>query len=218
MKLDARIQQRFDELKQAFTQVRIVQGQHYSSVEEEGWQKWSTAVLNLFENAFGKQSVHFQNFKKIYDGFNYHSTQQGRSDLHAALGVFSAAKEDYEGGYVFSLQRAVSGEVFGDFVQLAKKSLDEGHKNVAAVLACAALEDALKRYARAEGLDVDDSDMQQVVNALKSKGLVSGAQKTLLDDMPRIRDYAMHANWDKISPEAVNSVIGFVEQFLLEKF
>jgi len=56
------------------------------------------------------------------------------------------------------------------------------------------------------------------VNALKSKGLVSGAQKSLLDTMPKIRDYAMHANWDKITAEDVSSVIGFVEQFLLSHF
>jgi len=60
--------------------------------------------------------------------------------------------------------------------------------------------------------------MQQVVNALKSKGLVSGAQETLLHPMPQIRDFAMHANWDKIRPEDVSGIIGFVKQFLLEKF
>jgi hypothetical protein len=60
--------------------------------------------------------------------------------------------------------------------------------------------------------------MQDVVNALKSKGLIGGAQKTLLDAMPKIRDYAMHANWAKIRPEDVNSVIGFVEQFLVIHF
>ena len=86
------------------------------------------------------------------------------------------------------------------------------------MLVCAALEDALKRYARAEGLSVDDKDMQSVVGALKSKGLVGGFQKTLLDTMPKIRDYAMHANWDKINETDVGSVIGFVEQFLISKF
>ena len=60
--------------------------------------------------------------------------------------------------------------------------------------------------------------MQEVVSALKSQGLVSGAQKTLLDTMPKIRDYAVHANWSKIQPEDVSSVIGFVEQFLITKF
>jgi hypothetical protein len=112
----------------------------------------------------------------------------------------------------------VSGELFGDFVAMAKHALSEGHKDVAAVLACAALEDTLKRYALVNGLTVDGYSMQDTVNALKSKGLVTGAQKTLLDSMPKIRDYAMHANWDKIDESSVSSVIGYVENFLLTKF
>jgi hypothetical protein len=214
MKLDERIQKRFNELDQASTRIpRKYYDGFGQAVEGADWQKWSTSVLNLLQNAFGTESVHFKNFRKIYDAFGEHE-----SHFQSALGVFHAAKEDYEGGHVFTLQKAVSGEVFGDFVVLAKKSIDEGHKDVAAVLACAALEDALKRYARAEGLDVDEADMKTVVNALKSKGLVSGFQTTLFDDMPKIRDYAMHANWGKIKPEDVSSVIGFVERFLFEKF
>jgi hypothetical protein len=112
----------------------------------------------------------------------------------------------------------VSGEVFGDFVALAKQALSEGNKDVAAVLACAALEDALKRFALANDLLVSDKSMQDVVNALKGSGLVGGAQKSLLDNMPKIRNSAMHADWDKLSEPVVNSVIGFVEQFLLTKF
>jgi hypothetical protein len=125
---------------------------------------------------------------------------------------------DYEKGLFMQVEKAISGEVLGGFVELAKIALSEGHKDVAAVLASAALEDALKRFAKQNGLEVGDRVMQDVVAALKSKGLVGGAQKTLLDAMPKIRDYAMHANWDKLSPEDVNSMIGFVEQFLLTHF
>lgn len=116
------------------------------------------------------------------------------------------------------MQVMISGEIYGDFVTLSKKALAEGAKDVAAVLACASLEDALKRFALINGLDISDKTMQDVVNALKAKGLVGGAQKTLLDTMPKIRDYAMHANWNKITPQDVGSVLGFVEQFLLTKF
>jgi hypothetical protein len=60
--------------------------------------------------------------------------------------------------------------------------------------------------------------MQEIVNALKAQGLVSGAQKALLDVMPKVRDSAMHADWSKITAQDVGSVIGFVEQFLLAHF
>lgn len=111
-----------------------------------------------------------------------------------------------------------SGEIFGDFVSAAKAALSEGQHTVAAVLACAALEDALKRYAKSKGLSVEDKNMEDVVNALKAQGLVSGAQKVLLAAMPKIRNHAMHADWEKLTPQDAGSVIGFVEQFLLSHF
>ena len=95
--------------------------------------------------------------------------------------------------------------------------VDPEHE-VFAVFASAALEDSLKRYALVNGLNVDNKQMTEVINALKSKGLVSGAQKSLLDAMPKIRNYALHADWEKISEPDVNSIIGYVEQFLLSKF
>jgi hypothetical protein len=76
----------------------------------------------------------------------------------------------------------------------------------------------LKRFGRLKGLQVEGKSMQEIVDALKGKGLVSGPQKSLLDTMPRIRDAAMHADWAKITPQDAGSVIGFVEQFLLTQF
>ena len=133
-------------------------------------------------------------------------------------GIFQSAKEAFEGGYLFDVERAVSAEIFGDFVVLAKQALAEDNKDVAAVLAAAALEDALKRYAASNGLDVDDASMSKIIGALKSKGLVSGAQKSLLTAMLRMRNHAMHAEWEKIEKPAVSGLVGFVEQFLLTHF
>lgn len=36
--------------------------------------------------------------------------------------------------------------------------------------------------------------------------------------MPKLRNFALHAQWDKLTEPDVNSIIGFVEQFLLNKF
>jgi uncharacterized protein DUF4145 len=184
-----------------------------SHVPKGAWQQWATSAQNLILAVFGEQSPHYTNFVAAFkdcNGYDY--------EVDVLKGVFFSAKEDFEGGYVFDVDLRVSGEVFGDFITLARQSLSEGYKDVAAVLACAALEDALKRYAAVNGLDINDKTMQEVVNALKSGGFVAGAQKSLLDAMPRIRNFAMHADWDKLSAPDVSSVIGFVEQFLLSKF
>lgn len=174
---------------------------------------WATSAQNLIRAAFGDASPYYLNFVSTLD-----ANTPSKIRVDALRSVFLSAKEAFDGGYVFSPELTISGEVFGDFVAMAKQALSGGHKNVAAVLACAALEDALKRYAVVRGLNVEGKTMQDLVGALKSKGLVTGAQKALLDPMPKVRDYAMHANWDKITEQDVGAVIGYVEQFLLSKF
>lgn len=207
---------RFKELEDSYRTLRFKangEGRSGTHVESGEWKRWATSAQNLILAVFGEQSPHYQNFLQSYNdcsGYDY--------SIRTLFGVFQSANDDFSGGYVFNVDLRVSGEVFGDFVVLAKQALISGKKDVAAVLACAALEDALKRYAAANNIDVSEKTMQDVVNLLKSKGLVAGAQKSLLDTMPRIRNIALHADWEKLAEPDVNSVIGFVEQFLLSKF
>jgi hypothetical protein len=206
---------RFQELDQARHAFRWMQheGDDVLYEMDSAWRGWATSVQNLLIAVFGQSGPHYTNFMTAYD-----NCSAANSDIQTLVSIFSSAKSDFEGGYVFNVELRISGEVFGDFTALARQSLDEGHKDVAAVLACAALEDALKRYAIANELVVADKTMTEVVNALKGAGLVVGAQKAMLDRMPTIRNYALHANWDKISEPDVGAVIGFVEQFLITKF
>lgn len=182
-------------------------------VENGQWQQWATSAQSLILAVYGEHAPHYKNFTAEHE-----KCKGSENSICTLKAIFGSAKDDFEGGYVFEVDLRVSGEVFGDFIALARTALFEGNKDVAAVLACAALEDALKRFAAVKGIDVTGKAMQDVVNALKGEGLVVGAQKTLLDAMPRIRNLAMHADWQKISEPDVNSVLGFVEQFLLTKF
>ena len=86
------------------------------------------------------------------------------------------------------------------------------------MLVSAALEDALKRFALQNGLDVADADMVKVINALKSKGLLKDPQASIVQGYAQFRNKAFHANWDKIEKESVNSAIGFTETFILKHF
>ena len=179
----------------------------------EVWRKWATSAESLIKAVFGEKSPHYENFNTALE-----SCKGLAKQIQALRGIFQSAKEAFDGGYVFNIELEVSGEIFGDFIVLAKQSLAEGHKDVAAVLASAALEDALKRHATINGLDVTDSTLAQTIGALKSKGLVSGARNSILDAMLKIRNSAMHADWEKVTEPDVNSIVGFVEQFLLSEF
>ena len=206
---------RFQELKDESDSIPFLQTRGLGSpaAPSGNWKKWATSAESLIRAVFGAESPHYMNFAKQFE--NCVGYQE---EVQALQGIFQSAKESFEGGYIFDVELTVSGEIFGDFVVLAKEALAEGQKDVAAVLAAAALEDTLKRYAKVNGLEVDDATMKEVIGAMKSKGLVSGARKSLLDAMPQFRNSAMHAEWEKVTEPEVSSVIGFVEQFLLSEF
>jgi hypothetical protein len=214
MVTDKQIRERFAELEQQANAIPPFDSSYgMPGVDGEASRRWASSAMHLVAKVFGEKSPHYRNLESAYKDFHGYA-----AELQAMRGIFVAAKSDYDGGHLFSLQAVVAGEIFGDFVSAARHALDEGHKDVAAVLACAALEDALKRFAQLNGLSVDDKDISEVINALKGGGHLSGPQKTLIDAMPKIRNAAMHAEWAKLTPENVGSVLGFVEQFLLTKF
>ena len=211
-----KIIRRFAELADQAQQIPSTGRGDYPNASHQQFYAWATSALHAILGAFGKDSPHYIRFEAELSSITNNYVSQ--TQLDSIRGIFLGAKSDVDGGYLFNAQTMFSGEIFGDFVATAKVALAEGQHTVAAVLACAALEDALKRFATSKGLSVEDKTMEDVVNALKTKGFVSGAQKTLLAAMPKIRNQAMHAEWSKLSPQDVGSVIGFVEQFLLSHF
>ncbi|WNF47266.1 hypothetical protein RHP75_02175 [Pseudomonas sp. SG20056] len=213
--IQVKVQQRFDELLAIGARIPLL-GRESHSADTQAFYTWAASVLSLFHGVFGTNNPHYTRFNNEMSAIQNNYIPERA--LQACRGIFMGAKSDVEGGYIFNIEKSVTGELFGDLVALAKASLAEGHHTVATVLASAALEDALKRFAIANSLDVEGNTMDQVVNSLKSQGLISGPQKALLAAMPKIRNQAMHANWDKLTPQDAGSMVGFVEHFLLSNF
>jgi hypothetical protein len=209
---------RFTELEAQCRGIRLLPARNSSIpyAQHDQFYAWATSALNAIQGVFGKDSPHYLRFEREMGAISNNSVWENH--LNTFRGIFLGAKSDVDGGYLFAIETSFSGEIFGDFVATAKAALAEGQHTVALVLACAALEDALKRFAQLNDLSVDGQTMEEVVNALKTKGLVSGTQKTLLAAMPKIRNQAMHAEWAKLTPQDAGSVIGYVEQFLLSHF
>ncbi|MBL7884083.1 MAG: hypothetical protein JNL69_08435 [Bacteroidia bacterium] len=133
-------------------------------------------------------------------------------------GFLDTLKSDIEFDFIESIEKKAAGEVYGDLLTLSKKLIDENSKEAAAVLACGALEDSLKKYAQHHGLNVFDSDLSQVINSLKSKSLLKGPQAGVVQSYVALRNKAFHAQFDKIEIPEIKSLIAFIESFLFENF
>jgi len=162
--------------------------------------------------------------KVVKDIYNRVSDYKSRVDLmHMQLvqelnGLLQSFKYEIENGLIVSIQNEARSEIIADFIAFAKEAFDNGSKDVAAVLACAALEDCLKKYAESKGIEIENNTMSDVVNILKSNSMLKSPEAKIVQSYVTLRNKAFHADWDKISGPEVNSVIGYVENFLLTNF
>ena len=136
-------------------------------------------------------------------------------------GVLRGTRRGINAGLTGSIRRQVTGEVLTDMVQLARAALDQRDgdaKNVAAVLAAAAFEDTIRRMGKTLISIMGQDDLSEVLKKLKEAGVMQGTQVGIAQSYLNFRNQALHAHWDKIERESIQSVLGFVEQLLLKHF
>lgn len=180
----------------------------------------AAGTITVLQLVYGSHSTHLEQIltlqKHVYgEGFSDYMIFSFKDHL---CGYLQSLRSDAIEGRIVNLQAEARGEVFGDFLTSARRALDENEKNVAAVLACAALEDSLKQCAKSHNLDVGDEEMPTVINALKSVGVISKPEGTSLKGYAQLRNKAFHAQWSEIDLPHLQSLLAFTEGFLVKHF
>lgn len=176
-------------------------------------------TLSLLTKVYGQNSDPVQNFQKqLADYLNPRIDFEWKDVLALCVGKLNFLKAEIEMDLLTTFEKEISSEVYGDFLSMARETLESGIKETSAVLACAALEDALKKFANINGADTTDKGMTETANFLKSIGYLKGVQGTLINSFIKIRNKAFHAEWDKIDTPDVKSLIGFTEEFISTNF
>lgn len=219
MKIDALIQKRLGELdakakaimaaRYAVAAGRTSSGRTVDYVPRPETVAWGTSVLSLFLQAFGAESIHTQHFQKAFD-----NTTSYLSAFKICYAVFISAREDYEGGYLFSLRGLVKAEVLSDALDQASELLKVGYKDPACVLVGVSLEVAIKHLAAkhsiASGrLDKMNTDLGKasIYNMAKQKQITAWAD---------LRNKAAHGDWSAYTKEDVLDMHSGVQRFIAD--
>ena len=178
-------------------------------------------VVNIVSKFYGKNSPQMKELvsekKRILEINNYEYEKQ-QVFIKELKGFLNTIISDIRSGLIEKIEDEARGEIYIDFISLSKEALEKGGKEVSAVLASAALEDALKRFAESKGLDVENKDMSNVISIIKSAELLKKPEAKVVQSYVTLRNKALHAEWDKINIPEVASLIGFVESFVLLHF
>lgn len=190
---------------------------HTSSDEDAGYQIFHGALtlLSAVHGLDGPQVQDLQQLARSKEGM-YSSVRAS-----AARGALASLLGDLDAGITGSLRRQLAGGVMADFVSASRAALDDegdSAKNVAAVLAGAVYEDAIRRLGSELAGVTDRPKLVDVLERLKACGILRDSQFSIAQSYLSFRNNALHANWEKVERESVASVLGFVEQLLLRYF
>lgn len=215
--MNHKIGQRFNELDDQWQQIlatkSITHGQvgSYETIDDELFIAWTVKVKNLLSIACGESSQHFQVF---VSSEKQRSVMESPYSALKRLGaVFSAAKEDFEGGYLTSIRNLVQAEVFESELEQARELLNGGYKLASAVIAGVVLETTLRDLCDHHSIDHGKLD---AMNAQLAKaGVYSKLQQKRITALADIRNNAAHGKPAEFTEDDVKSMIGDVESFLL---
>ncbi|HZL65386.1 MAG TPA: hypothetical protein VFD50_10660 [Thermoleophilia bacterium] len=148
--LDATVRRRFAELAEKAERLAVLSERSDSgagTIPAAPFYAWVTNVQNLLARSFGQEGLHYRTFVRLANRFTSYE-----SEFASCRAVFLAAREDYEGGYLFNVRAAAKAEVLADLLAQAKALLAAGAREPACVLAQVALEVTLKELAGERGI------------------------------------------------------------------
>ncbi len=182
-------------------------------VDPELANQWGTSCLNLLSRVFGAQSVHFEQFEKLFPELRLYSRAS------QALGTLSAAEDDYEQAFLFETCTLIEAEVFDDFLEQSKYLLDSGYYQPAAVVIGSVLEDGLRKLCARQEIELSARPKLDTMNAALAKsGVYSKLTQKRITALADIRNRAAHGEWGEFTNGDVEAMLRDVRQFMETHF
>lgn len=139
--------------------------------------------------------------------------------IRSVRAIIKSAIVDIESGAIRKYEYSIIIGTLEDFLIQAKQFNKGGEdgKKPASVLLSAVFEDFLSKLCKINNLQIPES-AQSKIDSLKSNSIINPIQATRLSSIKEIRNYAFHANWDKISNSDIGKSIKDIEDIMSELF
>ena len=115
-----------------------------------------------------------------------------------------------------NIESLIFGEVFDDFLEMAKHLLESGYIPVVPTLIGAVLEDGLRRISRARCIDVKENsdNIASLNNKLADAKVYGGLVRKKVAVWNEIRNNADHGKFEQLNEPDVRGMLEGVRDFL----
>jgi hypothetical protein len=169
------------------------------------------------ERISGKNSVYYRQSEEIianggYPG--YICTQ--------IIGVVDSLKVDIEADFLKSYEELIHGELFSDFIDMARHLSSEGYKDPAAVIVGSTLESHLKKlcikFSIETTFEKDGKNISKKADKLNSdlvkEGVYSKLDQKNITAWLDLRNKAAHGHYGEYTREQVDLLIDNISNFI----
>lgn len=185
-------------------------------VSAESFNEFRSASLSFLRNTFGDSHPFYNEFDKKIQQPRPSTTEEGR-------GILKAAKQEIDGGWIFTTKGLISAEIFSDFLEMAEYLLAENYKDPAAVMTGSILEEHLRHLCVKNSIPVetikDGKSVPKKAEMLNSE-LTNGNLYNKLDQKSitswlDLRNKAAHGKYSEYSKEQVVLMLQGVSNFIM---
>ena len=190
------------------------------SAKSEDLIAWAGNILNIFRLFLYSQSPQIQLLEKTMNTFlsEDHLKSQPKGKMFIVFkGILRSTCSDYKKGFLRDLRAEIRSEIDVDFLDQAKRLLDNKLKDAAAMIIGAVLEDTLRQLCKKHGVP-EGSNIESMNIPLKQADAYNLATQKQVTAWADKRNNADHARFDQYDIKEVKlmhqGVTDFIAKYL----
>lgn len=186
---------------------------YVNSLSNAEYQAWLSGVANLINMVAPPKSYYPQEIATV---LSHENMQNGvmSTVVQRVFGVLTAAERDWADGLLRKIEYLLAAATFDDFLDHAAVYHKGGRKIEGAVLASAVLEDAVKKIATKNSVNVGGQSLEQLIDALTQADVFTPVKAKRIKAAAAVRNHALHAEWDKFDIKDAGTLINGVRELI----
>ncbi len=177
-----------------------------------------TRGLAVIQRIVGKNSEYY---KSIEEYFEKNILIVNR--IKFVMGALDALYQDIKRDYLKSISELIHGDIFSDYLDMAKHLLEEDYKDASAVIGGSTLEEHLRKLCEKNDVEINLSTPKGIkpkkadtMNADLTKAeIFSKTQQKQVTAWLGIRNDAAHGHYDNYTKEEVKNMLSGLTDFFV---
>ena len=182
---------------------------HQEFVDAGVFREWRVGCVAFLREALGEDSPYTKEFEFNCDSPYLSAVARGEA-------VLRAAREYIDFGPVARVEELVAAEVFTDLLGIAERLLREQRVSAGVALACAVLEDVMRRSARHRKIAIRENvdDLSTLNTKMSAAGVYGAAVQQRIEEWATMRKYAERGKLSAEMHTGANMLLRGVREFV----